>query len=95
MFVVDVSPSMGHMRTVELPGEDKTDRRTTTMTNLQWSLQYVMYKIQEMVRIHPLFSKYRTLTALKIFHNRKTDQCGVMLFGTEGRLACISIRMLL
>ncbi|KEP54595.1 putative ATP-dependent DNA helicase II subunit 2, related protein [Rhizoctonia solani 123E] len=66
MFVVDVSPSMGTMRTVFLePAEDGTER-TKEVTHLQWALQYVMLKVQEMI------------------HNgRKTDQCGVVLFGTE------------
>ncbi|KAF8708422.1 SPOC domain-like protein, partial [Rhizoctonia solani] len=66
MFVVDVSPSMGTMRTVFLePAEDGTER-TKEVTHLEWSLQYVMLKVQEMI------------------HNgRKTDQCGVILFGTE------------
>ncbi|KAG8758277.1 ATP-dependent DNA helicase II subunit 2 [Ceratobasidium sp. 423] len=66
MFVVDVSPSMGTMRTVFLePAEDGTER-TKEVTHLQWALQYVMLKVQEMI------------------HNgRKTDQCGVILFGTE------------
>ena len=44
MFLVDVSPSMGKMRTVDLP-----DGQTTEMTNLQWALQFVKLKIQEMV----------------------------------------------
>ncbi|CAE6469453.1 unnamed protein product [Rhizoctonia solani] len=66
MFVVDVSPSMGTTRTVFLePAEDGTER-TKEVTHLQWALQYVMLKVQEMI------------------HNgRKTDQCGVVLFGTE------------
>ncbi|CAE6491403.1 unnamed protein product [Rhizoctonia solani] len=66
MFVIDVSPSMGTMRTVFLePAEDGTER-TKEVTHLQWALQYVMLKVQEMI------------------HNgRKTDQCGVILFGTE------------
>ncbi|KAJ1310918.1 hypothetical protein OPQ81_009430 [Rhizoctonia solani] len=66
MFVIDVSPSMGTMRTIFLePAEDGTER-TKQVTHLQWALQYVMLKVQEMI------------------HNgRKTDQCGVILFGTE------------
>ncbi|KAG8743940.1 hypothetical protein FRC10_011126 [Ceratobasidium sp. 414] len=66
MFVVDVSPSMGTMRTVFLePGKDG-EERTKEVTHLEWALQYVMLKVQEMI------------------HNgRKTDQCGVILFGTE------------
>jgi ATP-dependent DNA helicase 2 subunit 2 len=46
MFLVDTSPSMGKVRTVELNGEE----RTIQMTNLQWALQFVKLKIQEMVR---------------------------------------------
>ncbi|KAJ7771956.1 SPOC like C-terminal domain-containing protein [Mycena maculata] len=36
------------------------------MTNLQWGLQFVKLKIQEM-----------------IFNGRKTDQCGVIIFGSD------------
>lgn len=46
MFLVDISPSMSKMRTIELPG----DEGTTEITNLQWALQFVKLKIQEMVR---------------------------------------------
>ena len=49
MFVIDVSSSMGNLRTIELAGSDGTVR-VTEMTNLEWSLQYVMYKVQDMVR---------------------------------------------
>ncbi|KZT42746.1 SPOC domain-like protein [Sistotremastrum suecicum HHB10207 ss-3] len=45
------------------------------MTNLEWALQYVMYKIQDM-----------------IFHGRKTEQCGVILVGTEGTRNLVSDR---
>jgi ATP-dependent DNA helicase 2 subunit 2 len=47
MFLVDISPSMGKVRTIGLPGED----RSVEMTNLEWALQFVKLKIQEMVRI--------------------------------------------
>ncbi|KAI8983219.1 SPOC domain-like protein [Trametes punicea] len=66
MFLVDVSPSMGKMRQVSVSGKDGTTSDTIEMTNLEWSLQYVMLKIQEM-----------------IFNGRKTDKCGVILFGSE------------
>lgn len=46
MFLVDISPSMRKVRTVDLPGED----RSIEMTNLEWALQFVKLKIQEMVR---------------------------------------------
>ncbi|OCB89228.1 SPOC domain-like protein [Sanghuangporus baumii] len=66
MFCIDVSPSMGKLRTVEVPDPVDGGSQTVEMTNLAWSLQYVLLKIQEM-----------------IYNGRKTDQCGVILFGTE------------
>ena len=50
MFLVDTSPSMGKTREVEIPGTNGSDSEVIEMTNLEWSLQYVMLKIQEMVR---------------------------------------------
>ncbi|THH13198.1 hypothetical protein EW146_g6992 [Bondarzewia mesenterica] len=69
MFLVDVSPSMGTLRTVEFPDgpNGESQSQSTEMTHLEWALQFVMLKIQEM-----------------IFNGRKTDQCGVILFGTDG-----------
>lgn len=49
MFLVDISPSMGKTRQVSVSGLDGKDSETIEMTNLEWSLQYVMLKIQEMV----------------------------------------------
>ncbi|KAI0327975.1 SPOC domain-like protein [Cubamyces sp. BRFM 1775] len=66
MFLVDISPSMGKTRQVSVPGKDGEDSDIIEMTNLEWSLQFVMLKIQEM-----------------IFNGRKTDKCGVILFGSE------------
>ncbi|KAH9075752.1 SPOC domain-like protein [Lactarius deliciosus] len=66
LFIVDVSPTMGTMRTLDLPPGPNGETRTKKVTHLQWSLQFAMLKIQEM-----------------IFNGRKTDQCGVILFGTE------------
>ncbi|KAI0344219.1 SPOC domain-like protein [Trametopsis cervina] len=65
MFLVDVSPSMGKVREVEVE-QPNGDKRSIEMTNLEWSLQFVKLKVQEM-----------------IYNGRKTDQCGVILFGTE------------
>lgn len=48
MFVIDLSPSMSGTRTVEVPSGDGIV--TIQMTNLEWGLQYVKLKIQEMVR---------------------------------------------
>ncbi|THG94528.1 hypothetical protein EW026_g6962 [Hermanssonia centrifuga] len=73
MFLVDVSPSMGKTREVEMSlPNGKT--QTVEMTNLEWSLQFVKLKIQEM-----------------IYNGRKTDQCGVILFGTEGEFYILYI----
>ncbi|KAF8519214.1 SPOC domain-like protein [Gautieria morchelliformis] len=66
IFLVDVSPSMGKLRTVELPPGPNGEERTREFTRLEWVLEFVMLKVQEM-----------------IFHGRKTEQCGVILFGTE------------
>ena len=49
MFLVDTSPTMGSVRTVELPPGPNGETRTTEMTNLEWALRYVKTKIQEMV----------------------------------------------
>lgn len=45
MFVVDVSPHMGATRSIELP-----DGVTLEITHLEWALQFVMMKVEEMVR---------------------------------------------
>ncbi|TFK76643.1 SPOC domain-like protein [Pluteus cervinus] len=66
MFLVDVSRSMGKLRAVELPPGPDGEERVAEITNLEWSLQFVKLKIQEM-----------------IYNGRKTDQCGVILFGSE------------
>jgi hypothetical protein len=49
MFLVDTSPSMGEVRTVELPPGPNGEERTTEITNLEWALRYVKTKVQEMV----------------------------------------------
>ncbi|KAL0563596.1 ATP-dependent DNA helicase yku80, partial [Marasmius crinis-equi] len=66
MFVVDVSKEMGNTRIVDLPDGPNGEKRTKEITNLQWALQFVKLKIQEM-----------------IYNGRKTDQCGVIVFGAE------------
>lgn len=55
MFLIDVSPSMGKPRTVEVPDGPNGEMKQITMSNLEWSLQYVLLKIQEMVQNMPLF----------------------------------------
>ncbi|GJE94221.1 ku80-like protein [Phanerochaete sordida] len=65
MFLVDVSPSMGKMREVEIPLPNG-EVQIAEMTNLEWALQFVKLKVQEM-----------------IYHERKTDQCGILLFGSS------------
>ena len=51
MFLVDVSASMGKAREVALPGPSGDEPQVIEMTNLEWSLQFVMLKIQEMVGV--------------------------------------------
>lgn len=51
MFLVDTSPSMGAIRTVNLPPGPNGEEQTTDMTSLEWALQFVKLKIQEMVSI--------------------------------------------
>lgn len=50
MFLIDVAPTMGRMRQVEVAGTKPGESKIVEMTNLEWSLQFVMLKIQEMVR---------------------------------------------
>jgi ATP-dependent DNA helicase 2 subunit 2 len=56
MFLVDVSPSMGMIHTLELPSGPNGERRTKQVSHLQWSLEFAMLKIQEMVclKLHVL-----------------------------------------
>ncbi|KAF9480417.1 SPOC domain-like protein [Pholiota conissans] len=65
MFLIDISSSMGAIRTVDIETPDG-HTQSVEMTNLQWGLQYVKLKVQEMV-----------------YNGRKTDQCGVIVFGSE------------
>ncbi|KAM6497865.1 SPOC domain-like protein [Amanita muscaria] len=66
MFLVDISPSMGKVRTVHLPLGLDGEERFANMTSLEWALQYVKMKVQDM-----------------IFGGRKTEQCGIITFGSE------------
>jgi len=55
MFLLDVSSSMGNIRTLEVESSDG-ETHTIEMTNLAWGLQYVKLKIQDMVCPYALFS---------------------------------------
>jgi hypothetical protein len=44
-----MSPSMGTTRILDLPDGPDGKPRTKQVTHLQWSLQFAMLKIQEMV----------------------------------------------
>jgi ATP-dependent DNA helicase 2 subunit 2 len=54
MFLVDVSPSMAKTREVEAETSDGSIE-VVTMTNLQWALQFVKLKIQDMVSLSCLY----------------------------------------
>jgi ATP-dependent DNA helicase 2 subunit 2 len=85
MFLIDTSPSMSKIRTVDLPPGPNGEELTTEMTNLEWALQFVKLKIQEMV--HESMCPHISITkpTAQIFNGRKTDQCGVIVFGSEGQ----------
>ncbi|KAJ7480055.1 SPOC domain-like protein [Mycena galericulata] len=72
MFVVDIGPSMAKLRTHDPEGNELLQE----ITNLQWGLQFVKLKIQEM-----------------IFNGRKTDQCGVIIFGSDETRNILNKRM--
>lgn len=81
---------MGNLRTVKVPDGYDGETKEVEMTNLEWSLQYVLLKIQDMVLSYAyIVAKPSLLSQYQIFHNRKTDQCGVILFGTEGDMHTI------
>lgn len=48
MFLIDTSPPMGTFKTVELPGPNG-EMISTTVTHLEYVLQFVKLKVQEMV----------------------------------------------
>ena len=82
MFLVDVSLSMGKRRTVELQTSEGQSL-SKEMSNLEWALQFVKLKIQEMVSMVSLLH-YTSSPTHQIFNGRKTDQCGVIVFGSDG-----------
>jgi ATP-dependent DNA helicase 2 subunit 2 len=41
---------MGKMREVAMPAEGGKASRTVQVTNLEWALQFVLLKVQELVR---------------------------------------------
>ena len=62
MFLVDVAPSMGKVRPLQMAGTRAGETETVEMTNLEWSLQYVMLKVQEVVRVAQLQRRPPLLT---------------------------------
>lgn len=75
MFVVDVSRSMAKTRTVELPDGPHGEARTKEMTNLEWSLQFVKLKIQEMVCMCFSLSPPNSSRDLQWTENRPMWRC--------------------
>lgn len=51
MFLIEVSPSMGTLRSVEVPLGPNGEARSREVTKLEWVLEFVMLKVQEMVII--------------------------------------------
>ena len=54
MFLIDVSTSMGKLRSVEIEDNTTGEIQTVEMTNLEWALRFVLLKIQEMVQYYVL-----------------------------------------
>ena len=54
MFLIDASPSMGKLRSVEIEDNTTGEIQTVEMTNLEWALRFVILKIQEMVHYYVL-----------------------------------------
>ena len=85
---------MARTRTVEVPSDDGIV--AIEITNLEWGLQYVKLKIQEMVRCSSpgLLNRTFSDSTPQIYNGRKTDQCGVVVFGTPGMPRCYYFSML-
>ena len=60
MFLVDVSPSMGKTREIEVPATEEGGEPTyVEMTHLEYVLQFVKLKMQEMVAGHSFSMRLR------------------------------------
>ena len=64
MFLVDVSRSMGKTRVIDLPDGSNGEHQSREVTNLEWALQFVLLKIQEMV-YHTRLTLINYLTACR------------------------------
>ena len=76
---------MGKKREVELEDGTTGQTKVVEMTNLEWALRYIKLKIQDLVR--SLLDMLKPCAdyshCIQIYNNRKTDQCGIILCGTE------------
>ena len=75
MFLVDVSPSMGTMRTLKHPPVPGGEERNIETTSLEWALQFVKYKIKEVVRAN-VYGRASIDVYSQIFCGRKTEHYG-------------------
>lgn len=57
---------MGKSRVIELPEDNTGEIGTLKLTNLEWSLQFVMLKIQEMVRCHVKDICFKSISVIDI-----------------------------
>ena len=72
MFLIDVSPSMGAIRTVQV--ETSTGQtQTVEMTHLEYGLQFIKLKIQEMVATLGIFQLSYLLLPRYSMAERQTD----------------------
>ncbi|KAJ7674432.1 SPOC like C-terminal domain-containing protein [Mycena rosella] len=89
MFVVDIGPTMAKLRTHDPDGNELGEE----ITNLQWGLQFVKLKIQEMVGHSPQCHLTLFPSRPTDINGRKTDQCGVIVFGADKTRNILNKRM--
>ena len=75
---------MGTTRTLDLPPGPNGEPRTKQVTHLQWSLQFAMLKIQEMVCPHNFASYISDRTPSR--SSTVGRQISVVLFSSEQRV---------
>lgn len=84
-FVIDVSSTMARTRSVNLQPGPNGEGRTREISNLEWALQFVLLKVQEIVsEIHFLLHNMYGFTHARSFTNGK--QINVALFLLEHKV---------
>ena len=73
MFLIDVSSSMGNTREIEV---EKPDGETEILetTNLEWSLQFVKLKVQELVCSHSRYPSHALNTLMCMYRSTMAER---------------------